>query len=136
MRVLVCGSRTWPWEQAIFGRLSYLLECCHDDGLTIIEGGAKGADAAAQRWAKSMGVPLETYPAQWDKHGKAAGHIRNQQMLKEGKPQLVIAFHGQLGLGLGTRDMVTRAYKAGIPVELHIDPRPEPTLVRVERRGL
>jgi predicted polyphosphate/ATP-dependent NAD kinase len=43
--------------------------------------------------------------------GKAAGIIRNQRMLDEGKPDLVIAFQG----GDGTADMVRRANKSKIP---------------------
>jgi len=50
--------------------------------------------------------------ANWRTHGKAAGPIRNQQMLDEGRPHLVVAFPG----GTGTADMVRRAKAAGVPV--------------------
>ena len=46
----------------------------------------------------------------WKKYGKKAGPLRNQQMLEEGKPDLVVAFPG----GNGTADMVRRAKKANI----------------------
>jgi predicted Rossmann-fold nucleotide-binding protein len=52
------------------------------------------------------------FPANWPKHGKGAGFIRNQQMLNEGKPDLMIAFPG----GKGTADMIEKAIKAGIKV--------------------
>jgi hypothetical protein len=52
------------------------------------------------------------YKAEWDKHGRAAGPIRNQQMLDDGKPDLVLAFAG----GRGTDDMCRRAREAGIEV--------------------
>jgi hypothetical protein len=52
------------------------------------------------------------FPADWEKYGKAAGPIRNQQILVEGKPDLVVAFQG----GRGTANMVSRAQQAGVPV--------------------
>jgi hypothetical protein len=62
--------------------------------------------------AKQAGLSIEVYPADWKKHGRSAGPIRNQHMLDVGKPNLVIAFPG----GRGTADMMKRAEKAGIEV--------------------
>lgn len=78
----------------------------------IIEGGAPGADTCAFWWSKMHGIKARTFRADWDKHKKAAGFIRNQQMLDEGKPDLVVAYPG----GNGTADMVSRAKKAGVEV--------------------
>jgi hypothetical protein len=66
----------------------------------------------AAQWAQGAGVKLETYPAEWDRFGKAAGPKRNQVMIDQGRPDLVVAFAG----GNGTADMVNRAKKAGIEV--------------------
>ncbi len=81
--------------------------------IVIIAGGAKGVDSAAADFAIMAFCQLQEFKADWDKHGKAAGPIRNQQMLNEGKPDLVVAFPG----GRGTADMVRRARKAGVPVK-------------------
>lgn len=108
MRVLVCGGRDYSED-------SHMEEILCDlprEGLVIIHGGAKGADACAARWAKCYGVPSHEFPANWNEHGRAAGPIRNQTMIERGKPDLVIAFEG----GPGTADMVRRAKKAGIEV--------------------
>jgi hypothetical protein len=78
----------------------------------IVSGGAKGADTLAGYWAVNNGVPVEEYKAEWDKYGKKAGYLRNQKMLDEGKPDLVVAFPG----GPGTAMMVKIARKAGVPV--------------------
>ena len=78
----------------------------------LIHGAARGADEGAARWAKSEGIASRAYPANWRKHGKAAGPIRNQQMLDDGRPDFVVAFPG----GRGTADMVRRAHAAGVPV--------------------
>jgi UDP-N-acetylmuramoylalanine-D-glutamate ligase len=115
MRILVCGGRDYcdyhEFDRRMDDLYSWLGEG-EDFGLTVIQGGAKGADFLAKGWAKSLGFPCTEFPADWKKHGKAAGAIRNQQMLDEGKPDLVVAFPG----GNGTKDMVSRARKAGIEV--------------------
>lgn len=59
-----------------------------------------------------LGFEVAACPADWKKHGKAAGPIRNQSMLTEHKPDLVIAF--PLGESKGTRDMIRKAKAAGI----------------------
>lgn len=112
VRALFCGARDWDnWgeiEQQLLRFIQY------QD--TIITGGAPGADAIAHKMADDMGFATLVFPAQWDKHGKAAGPIRNQQMLDEGKPDIVLAFHKDLTQSKGTLDMVRRARKAGVRV--------------------
>jgi len=111
MRVLICGGRDF-YDGALLKRtLDYILPV--KDNIIVIHGGARGADALAGWWARTNGFSVELYPADWDKHGLAAGPIRNQQMIDEGKPDLVVAFPG----GKGTADMVRRAKKAGILVK-------------------
>lgn len=120
MRVLVCGGRDFDdWDL-----LSYTLYTIFNDGVrdltlpfVVITGDACGADWLARAWAKYKkidfnSISYEGYPADWKTHGKAAGSIRNQQMLDEGKPDLVVAFPG----GRGTADMVKRAKRANIEV--------------------
>jgi hypothetical protein len=68
--------------------------------------------------AQACGYPFREFSADWQKFGKAAGPIRNQQMLDEGKPDLVIAFHEDLENSKGTQDMINRAKVQGVPVRL------------------
>jgi predicted Rossmann-fold nucleotide-binding protein len=110
MRVLVCGGRDYADSAAVYGVL---------DGLhrkhrltAVIQGGASGADALAMNWALNSEVDSFTYEADWKTHGKAAGPKRNQQMIDEGKPDMVVAFPG----GRGTADMTRRAMAAGLPL--------------------
>lgn len=113
MRVLVCGSRTFTDESIV----TRVLHGFWDSTLTVIEGGAKGADALAAFWAQTRpdGVGHEQYPADWATHGKAAGPRRNQLMLDEGKPDIVLAFVDKpLVESKGTADMVRRARMAGV----------------------
>ena len=84
----------------------------HKFTFRVIHGGALGADTASGEWAKSEGVKVTSYPANWKKHGKAAGPIRNRQMIEEGKPDIVVALPG----GRGTANMIAQAEERGIPV--------------------
>ncbi len=89
------------------------------EDVLIIDGGAAGADRIACDIANSMGASVGWWhvscPAQWTK-GKKAGPLRNQQMLDEFHPDLVLAF--PIGESKGTRDMIRRAEKAGIECKI------------------
>lgn len=117
MRVLVCGSRDHPDELFVWNELSKLANQLNNpaSNLTIIHGAAKGVDTYAGRWADICGVKQEPFPADWKKYGKAAGPIRNSQMLVKGDPDLVIAFPWpNLTATKGTKDMVKQARAAGV----------------------
>lgn len=113
MRVLICGDRYWKDSVTIARVLRELPE-----GTEIIHGGAQGADHTAAYIARNtFHMPTKAYYADWKKHGRAAGPIRNRQML-DTKPDRVIAFHDNLDASKGTRDCVTEARRRGIPVEV------------------
>ena len=125
MKVLVCGSRTMPWklQELVLETIRGL-----DPRATlIIQGAARGADTFGKIAAIWLGVPWQEFPADWKKHGKAAGSIRNQQMLDEGKPDMILAFHPVSGCTPGTADMIRRAVAAGLPVKVvTYDDNPKP----------
>ena len=110
MRILVCGGREFDNWERIDTELGFYAATSGIE--TIIQGGAKGADFLAKAWAKYKGIPVDEWPADWKAHGKAAGGIRNQKMLDEGRPNIVLAFPG----GRGTADMTSRAQRAGVRV--------------------
>lgn len=110
MRVLVCGGRNFALAEWAFSILDRIR--AKYPSMVIIHGGATGADAIAETWALSHGVETVVFRPDWRKHGKAAGPIRNQQMLDEGSPDAVVAFPG----GKGTADMCRRASDSGIHV--------------------
>lgn len=111
MRVLVCGDRHWTDKDAIRSRLSKLQDAGYD---TVIEGEALGADSIARDEARELGMAVLSFPANWAKYGRAAGPIRNKQMLDEGKPNLVLAFHGNIKESKGTKNMLIQAESQGI----------------------
>lgn len=111
MRVLVCGGRDFS-DQGLLFRLMDTLKLSPKD--TVIHGGAFGVDALAGKWARDRNIPEVVFAADWKKHGKAAGPIRNIEMATSGKPDIVIAFPG----GRGTEHMVTTAQGLGLKVFL------------------
>lgn len=110
MRVLVCGGRDyedWTFIVRVLDRVH-----ARQTITQLIEGGATGADELARRWAKARGIEVLTFTAHWERYPGRAGLIRNAQMLREGRPELVVAFKG----GRVTAHMVTIASAALVPV--------------------
>ena len=109
MKAIVCGGRDFSDLEYLYQTLDHCRKWWNLD--FIITGGAKGADSLAHLWAKDRKLTTHVMNADWNTHGKAAGMIRNRQMLKE-EPDVVIAFKG----GAGTENMITISRQAGIPV--------------------
>src|SRR3569833_724971 len=100
MKVLVCGGRRYTDQTFAFA----VLDRVHVKRpiTLIIEGGATGADRFAREWAIARGVRYQTFEANWQRYGNRAGPVRNHTMLREGKPDFVVAFAG----GSGTAHLV------------------------------
>lgn len=110
VRIIVCGGRDYADRAHVFATLDRIHSL--RTIVEVIQGEAPGADRWAREWALNRGVTLTRCRAEWEKHGKRAGPIRNRQML-ELKPDGVVAFDTG---GPGTRDMITAAQEAGVPV--------------------
>lgn len=136
MRAIVCGGRNFTDSLFLFREMDRI----HAQRLItmVIEGGQRtrdprmgligGADYWAMMWARSRGIECITEEARWDdvdhpyatvkvradgtKYDASAGPRRNQRMIDLFAPEVVVVFPG----GAGTRDMVTRAYEAGVEV--------------------
>ena len=131
-RVIVTGSRNWTDRSAVISGLRCEFNFAQLAGkrLVVVHGACPtGADKFADDWYLSL-VPcggyafrtlqrydlsIERFPANWNLHGKAAGPLRNQQMVDAGA-DLVLAF--PLGDSRGTRHCISVAVRAGIPVYL------------------
>lgn len=116
-RVLVTGSRELDDYQAVWAAL---YERLHAHVPAIVMHGAcpTGADQIASEFVRCGALSLieERFPADWARHGRAAGPLRNQLMIDQ-KPDLVIAFFLEGAASRGTADCVRRARAAGIPVD-------------------
>ena len=118
LKILICGDRNYTNYDSILYSITKI--SLKNKLSSVIEGGAKGADRLGRQAAQAIGVPeIITFKADWEKYGKAAGPIRNRQMIKEGSPNLVLAFHSNISNSKGTKDMIFAANQAGIPIFLY-----------------
>lgn len=111
-KVAVVGSRGYPslgFVREFVRRLA-----ARDPGATVVSGNARGVDRAAEEEARAAGLEVVSLPADWDTHGKAAGFIRNGQIVE--RCDAVAAFWD--GRSRGTADTVRRAEVAGKKVSV------------------
>jgi len=117
-KIVVTGDREWDDIPRVVEELKG-----YRPGTILIHGTCRGADIICAAVAEAYGFIVRGYPADWETYGKAAGVIRNQQMLDvENKPEepidVCLGFHNDIANSRGTADMIKRTEKAGIPVKL------------------
>lgn len=108
MRLIIAGSRG-------FDNYAALCRAVFVYGLrpsVIISGTARGADQLGEMFAACHGVPVERFPADWNRHGKRADYLRNAEMANNA--DALPAFWD--GESRGTRHMIDLAEKAGLAV--------------------
>lgn len=110
--IIVAGTRTFD-DYPLLSAWIDSLQVSYGD-ITIISGAAPGADRLAELYAERNEVPIKVYPADWNRHGRAAGPLRNQQMCEVG--DALLAFWD--GQSRGTANMIKLAEAKGIPVYL------------------
>lgn len=115
MRILITGSRRWGDQIAIETALSRATVGISPDAVTVVHGACPygGADIIAAAVGDRLGFVVEPHPAAWQVHGKAAGPMRNQEMV-DLTADICLAFPD--ADSRGTWDCVRRADAAGIPV--------------------
>ena len=113
-KVIIAGTRDF---------VDYVLLCSFADealagmdDIEIVSGGARGADALGERYARERGHALKVFPADWKKWGRAAGPIRNGQMADYA--DALIAFWD--GQSAGTRDMIRKAEDRDLRVQVRM----------------
>ena len=108
---LICGSRDFKDAEKMLRFLAVLPK-----PIAVISGMASGADMMGHAWATAQGIPVKEFPADWKRHGKGAGMIRNQQMFDEGRPTLIIGFPtNPADIGPGTTGMLNIGFKGQVP---------------------
>ena len=117
MKVAIVGSRDWPSREAV---TRYVLALPNDT--VVISGGAPGVDRIAEKTARVIGLKVEVYPADWFKHGKRAGALRNQQIVDAA--DRIVAFWD--GISKGTKITIDMAKRAGKPLEVITPMTPPP----------
>lgn len=110
LRTIIAGSRSIT----NYGVLVRAMARINWAPSVIISGAANGADRLGEQYAKSAGIPVELYPADWDAHGKRAGFLRNEQMAKNAQA-LVALWDGE---SRGTKSMIELARKYGLRIHI------------------
>lgn len=127
-RVLVTGARSWTDTATIRDALA----AQWGDGTAVLVTGAcpRGADALAEQCWTAWGGQVERHPADWQQHGRAAGFVRNADLVAAGADVCLAFVHGE---ARGTRHAAGPAARAGIPIRYY--PHPEPDDADRDPRG-
>ena len=117
MRIVIAGSREFDDYELLKGTLNHILDE-QTASVELVAGHAKGADLLAEKYARENGLPIHIIKPDWKTYGRAAGPIRNRQMLDYAKEEspLVVAFWD--GKSKGTRNTIETARSLGIAVEI------------------
>lgn len=122
MKLIIAGSRSVrPTPEQISNEIRLIEKPWsgtrvdpYEDIAEVVSGTANGADLAGEAWAAECSIPLRRFPADWDKHGKVAGKLRNREMADYA--DALLAFWD--GMSSGTADMVCRMVARGKPVKV------------------
>lgn len=112
-RVIIAGGRDFSDYELLRSTMDRLLSNTMDE-IVIVCGMAKGADTLGEQYAKECGYKVDYFPADWKKHGKAAGFLRNEQMAQNADA-LAAFWDGQ---SRGTKNMIELARRYGLKVRI------------------
>jgi hypothetical protein len=112
-KVIIAGSRGFNNYNLLRQTMDKLLLNKQED-IVIVSGTARGADQLGERYAKEKGYLISSHPANWDRFGKSAGYIRNEEMAKESNA--LVAFWDNKSKG--TEHMINLAKKNGLQVRI------------------
>lgn len=110
-KVGIVGSRDWDLRVRIFAFVNILPVGC-----VVVSGGCRGVDKIVKDAAEFEGLEFKELEADWGKKDEAAGPIRNEVLVKCGLVALVVFLKGGSKYGSGSRDVMERACKFGVPV--------------------
>lgn len=100
MKVIIAGSRHMPFTMyPLIGRAAARLQAITQQPITeVVCGEARGADTFGKKWAIcDAGIPVKSFPADWDTYGKGAGPIRNREMADYADGLIVFIWDGSRG---------------------------------------
>ena len=110
MRVIVAGGR----EVTDPALVAKAIEASGFEITELVSGGARGVDALGEAWALAHGLPVRIFRADWKKHGRKAGPLRNREMAAYAEALIAIPTGGP-----GTQNMIKEAWLAKRPQYIH-----------------
>ncbi len=118
MKTIIAGSRRLETDQE---KVWLVADAVMKSGWRkkiseVVSGAARGIDLAALDWAASVNIPVQVFVPDWDKHGKAAGPIRNSEMANYGEA-LILIWDGK---SRGSASMKKESQKRNIKIYEYI----------------
>lgn len=111
MKTIIAGSRTVTNLAVV----SHAIECSGFDITEVVSGQARGVDTLGEIWGRSKRLPITEFPADWKRHGRRAGYLRNEEMAQYADA-LIAVWDGE---SRGTKHMIDIAKKRGLNVYVH-----------------
>lgn len=109
MKLIIAGGRDFN-DAVLFASVVKRFDLHYDEDV-VVSGGARGADLYGEMFARMSGIPVARFPADWAKHGRAAGPIRNAEMAEYA--DALLAFWD--GESRGTKNMIETMRREGKP---------------------
>lgn len=119
MKTIIAGSRDITDIKHVIDAVNM----CGWNPTAVVCGMARGVDTLGEDWANQNDIPVHCFPANWIKHGKSAGYLRNVQMAQNAEALIAIWD----GISRGTGHMIDIAHSHGLKVFVH-NPNAEPQL--------
>ena len=118
-RIIICGGRHFNDYDTLETLVDSVIaeKGLNNNEIEIISGHCDGADTLGELYAKNHNIACKLFPAEWNKYGRAAGPIRNTQMIEhasKSKNPIVVAFLSPRTKG--TLDTVKKATKRGFTI--------------------
>lgn len=115
LKIVVAGSRNFNDYELLKETLDNLLgNISPTETVEIVSGTARGADRFGERYARERNYALKRFPANWDKYGKSAGYIRNEEMARYSNYGVIFWDESSRG----TKHMIDLLHKYGIKCEV------------------
>jgi predicted Rossmann fold nucleotide-binding protein DprA/Smf involved in DNA uptake len=112
MNIGIVGSRTFNDFDLLLRTINRICKMFAEHEITIVSGGAQGADYLAEEYAKENDLKTIIFKAEWEIYGKAAGFARNRHIVDSS--DFLVAFWD--GKSRGTNNTMNKAIKTGKPI--------------------
>lgn len=116
MKVIIAGSRTINIFQPLMEAIDNFKRRTDQEITEVVSGNARGVDRLGEWWAVRNNIPIKNFPADWEKYGKSAGHIRNKAMA-DYADGLILVWDGD---SKGSASMLNEAKRLDLLTEVHI----------------
>lgn len=122
IRIIVAGTRNFTDVEYMRLHLGLIIKEYQKKypgkEIVIVSGGATGADWLGEKYAEYYGYKYYRFPAKWKEYGRAAGHMRNQEMLDFACQEIPVVVAFWDGMSVGTKNMISIARAANVSVHV------------------